>query len=239
MWKLEHFKLGVGTSNAQIEEQIIYNYYLCDEKMDRYKAKSQMEVLRLKKTKGKTLETPYEDQIILEISYIPSFIIDGEHEIKYLRKNMTQLALLEDVIAINIGESIFNINDLRQLKDKKYQIDFIELVSHKNTNKLAFDHKGNSIKETEIPKYHKLDEEATKEILEQNLIIKTSISEKTIIENLKRALMKPAADNIRTIEEKITITVDIILRAIYKGSIKIFDKTKTMEIDSVSGESSP
>lgn len=235
MWNLDDFKLGVGTSNAQIAEKINRRYFLCEQKIDIYKAKAQMEMYRLKKMKGKTPEGK-EDLIEIQPTYIPTFIIDGEHEIKYLRKNSLNFPLEDDVIAINIGESIFNLNDLRKIKGNTYEIDFLEMVSHKNTDKLVFDKDGKEFQEKDIPKYEKIDETLLKEILDKNEIIKSSINEIKLIETFKKSLMKPSQDNVRTIEENITINLDIILRAIFTGDIKIMDKTKTMQIDSVNGK---
>jgi hypothetical protein len=234
MWNLEDFKLGVGTSNAQIEENINRRYFLCEQKVDIYKAKAKMEMYRLKKMKGKSSDVK-EDLIEIEPTYIPTFIIDGEHEIKFLRKNSIHFPLKDDVVVINIGDSIFNLNDLRKTKNA-YEIDFLEMVSHKNVGKLVFDKEGKEFQEKDIPKYKEIDELLLKEILDKNQIIKSSINEIRLVETFKKSLMKPSQDNVRTIEENITINLDIILRAVFTGDIKIMDKIKTMQIDSIDGK---
>lgn len=237
MWNLEDFKLGVGTSNAQINEEINRRYFLCDEKVDRYKARTQMEMFRLKKMKDDTAESKKEDQIKLKIFYNPYFIISGKHEIKHLRKGFQTLSLQEDVLAINIGDSIFNINDLPRAKNGLYQLNYIEMVGKENENRSIFDAKGREIKENDIPKYNKIDDKLLNEIMKGNQIDQSSINEKKLIETFKRSLMKPSEENIRTIEENITINLDIILRTRFEGTIRIYDKTKEMIIDSVSGKS--
>ncbi|MBD3230456.1 MAG: hypothetical protein GF329_19910 [Candidatus Lokiarchaeota archaeon] len=237
MWNLEDFKLGVGTSNAQINEEINRRYFLCNEKVDRYKARTQMEIYRLKKMKGDSVESKKEGQINLEVLYKPYFIISGKHNIIHLRKGSDTISLREDVLAINIGDSIFNINDLPRTKNDLYQLNYAELVGKKNENQLIFDSEGREIKENDIPKYKKIEDQLLDKIINEKQIDQTSINEKKLIVNFKKSLMKPSEENIRTIEEKITINLDIILRARYKGTITIYDKNKEMIIDSVSGKS--
>ncbi|MHA1757180.1 MAG: hypothetical protein ACTSVV_10455, partial [Promethearchaeota archaeon] len=235
MWSINDFKLGADPSNVQISEEITPQYYICKEKVDRYVAKTRMEEFRLKKMKGLSPSSEREDQIDFEVIYTPYFKMHGIHEIKHLRKNELQIPLKEDVIAFNIGESVFDISDLKHLDNNIYEINVMELVSHRNVGDAFLNDKGEPIKEKDIPEYRPIDEQLIEEILEKELI-RTNINEKMLIENFKVSILKLAENNVRTIEENLTIDLHIILRARYIGIIKIKNKTKKMVIDSVTGD---
>ncbi|NHI93366.1 MAG: hypothetical protein EAX96_12845 [Candidatus Lokiarchaeota archaeon] len=236
MWSIDDFKIGTGPSSVQIKQEIKPVYYLCKQKIDQYIAKTRMEAFRLKRAKTDSQSNEKEDKIDLEISYTPCFILEGTHEIKHLRKNVLQIPFQDDIIAINIDETIIYKKDLKQSKDKSYEINITELVTHKNSNRLILDAQAKSIKEKDIPDYDLLDKNTVEEILDKQQI-QADISEDLLIENFKTSILKPSQNNIKTLEENLNINLKIILRAKFIGKIRVNDKLKMMTIDSVTGES--
>jgi len=236
MWSIDDFKLGTGPSNVQIQENVQPTYYICKEKFDKYVAKTQMEEYRLKKMKGGISSQESQDQIVFDVLYTPNFIIEGTHEIKHLRKSLIHQQFAEDVIAVNIGDAILKLEDLEQLRDGTHQITMLELVSHKNSNKIILDDYGKPMKEKDIPEYQPLEAGRREEILEKEQI-SIKINEKLLIDNFKTSLLKPSQDNIKTLEENLDIEIKIILRGTYIGTITVQGKTKKIAIDSVTGES--
>ena len=236
MWSLEDFKIGTGPSNVPINQDVKPVYFLCKQKIDQYVAKTRMEAFRLKRLKSDNLEKARVDQIELDVAYVPYFILEGTHEIKHLRKNTIQIPLKEDVIAMNIGETILNKTDLKQSKDGMYETNVMELVSHVNSDRLIFNEVGKPMKEKDIPDYQPMEESLKEEILDKQQI-KAEINENLLLENFKTSILKPSQNNIKTIEENLNVMLKIILRAYFIGKIKIKDKTKIMSLDSVTGES--
>ena len=236
MWSLDDFKIGTGPSNVPVKQEVKPVYFLCKQKIDQYVAKTRMEAFRLKRIKSDSIEKARVDQIDLEISYIPYFILEGSHEIKHLRKNVLQIPLKEDVIAMNVGETILNKDGLKQLKDGIYETNIMELVTHVNSDRLVLDETGKQMKEKDIPDYELIDEKLKEEILDKHQI-RADINEDLLLENFRTSILKPSQNNIKTLEENLIVTLKIILRAYFIGKIKIQDKKKIMSLDSVTGES--
>lgn len=231
----DYFDIEDIDSGSQMKQKIVRSYYTCKEKVDRYIAKTRMEEKRVKKVKDGMSDFNRQDPIDFQVSYVPYFIVSAEHEIKYLRKNYIRAQLDANVLALKIKEATFNRTDLQQIEDGAFQVNVLELVSHKNTDKIILDSKGKQIKEKEIPEFLPLNEQQYNAILEKQQISKSSLNESIMIENLKTSTIKRPQESIKTVSESITIDLNTILRAKYIGSFNLGKKPIEMTIDSVTG----
>jgi hypothetical protein len=217
-------EFDLAGQNSALSEKITKNYFVCVEKCDQYAARTKIEE---RKVMGKE-----PGELTFETSYTPYFIAKANYRIAYLRRNRYSINLPADVDSVKILNKVFTQNN--EIINNEVKMEAIEKIVVERSDSMELSHKGEKIREKEIPPHNEVDASFYEQHKEEITQAKFDIGD--IIEQLRDRLVSRPRDTSRSLDETFNVEIQVILRTFYWGIFTSDGKEKKMRVDSITGK---